>query len=201
MTDTATGGALEALLDDFLDGALTDWDGPPEGIDQADKLLWALRGVRRRQAEVAAVAKARTDQVNAWRDDQLASLGRDEARLSALLEGWAHAQHEDTGRKTWKLPAGELKVRPRMVTADWMGDDPAALAKVVPEAVVTEQRVMPGEVKKIAQRGYRWPERDPCAPPGRLAYHALVAGKEAPGIVLYAPAPGRDGRQFSAVTK
>lgn len=214
MTDTApSAAALEALLDDYLDGALAELDGPPAGQDQADRYLWALRSVRRRITETEAVAKARIDQVTAWRDDEVGRLNERAEYLAGLLEGWAQAQHEDTGRKTWKLPAGELRVRPRMVRAEvtWPADseqyarNARVIEGLVPEAVDRTVNVKPGEVKKRATaggllEGYSCPE-------GYEAREAVLPAEGedgltvVPGVVLLVPVKGRTGKVFTAVTK
>jgi len=208
--------AIEALLDDWLDGTANELD-PADDQDQADRLLGALRRLRQRRAEVKAVAQARIEQVQAWHADTDGALADREEHLTGLLAGWAHMAHEATSRKTWKLPAGELRVRPRMVTAEWAPDGPVEtqidqVAGYVPSAVETTRSVKPGQVKRVAVPGTRWPERDHLAPEGRCAYTALVylpaeeQGGEArtavvPGVVLFVPEAGRAGRQFTAVTK
>lgn len=208
--------SVEERIDQWLEESLVEIGDEPTDQEQVDRLLWALRSVRRRRAEVVELAKARFQLISTWAGQQTDQLDARAAHLERLLEGWAQAEHERTSRKTWQLPAGELRVRARTARAVAMSSAKdnlviSAVAKLVPEAVVTERRVLPGEVKKVATAGH---VVDAVAlgvdvPDGYEARQAVVADDPGeaeqsfvavPGVVLLVPKPGRDGQQFTAVT-
>lgn len=228
MTDTRE-RTVEEKLDQWIEASLTAAleavGDEPRDQEQADRLLWALRGVRRRRAETVEVARARVQMVTTWASHQTDQLDARAAHLERLLEGWAQAECERTGRKTWSLPAGTLKVRARTIRAvatsaaqDVLVQD--EIAQKVPAAVIEERRVLPGEVKRATKPGLLV---DAAAlgidvPDGYEAHLALLhypithdangdrlaepgeATTVVPGVVLLVPVDGRAGQQFSAVT-
>jgi Gam-like protein len=222
MTDTTLVPA-DQLLDDWLEGTLDEIGEEPADQEQADRLLWALRGVRRRRAEVHETASARIGLITTWRDQQVDQLDAREADLERLLEGWAQAQHETTSRKTWKLPAGELQVRARRRKTDIdqgmdMADIVAEVRKRIPDAVKVTESVLVSEVADVADVGPVIADYA-HAPEGYEAHQAVlhlqdtspdINGAPRPprdyvavvkGVVFLVPVDGREGRTFKAVTK
>ncbi len=216
MTDTT----LEQALDEWLSGGTEELYGPPENQEQADRLLWALRGVRRRRDDVMGLVKDRLTALTVWRDQQLDQLGAREADLERILEGWSRAQHADTGRQTWKLPAGELKVRALVARAeaDARLDPEQAVASVKAfagpgtplrqaDVIKTVETLLVGPIKKAARPGDLLPDY-PDVPDGYEAHEAVVTAdygsgptdKVVHGVVLLVPVDGPDGQKFSAVT-
>lgn len=215
MTDTTT---LESQLDAWLSGGTEEIYGPPEDQEKADRLLHALRGVRNRKEQVDDLVKERIDAVRVWGSQQWDQLSAREAELERLLEGWARAQHADTGRKTWKLPAGELRVRPLVPRTDLVpGTDVAKLGAdvqamtgpgMLPSAAVkTEVKAQLGVIKANTSPGEL--VADFPTPEGYEARQAVASfdfgGPELqhrviPGVVLLVPLDGPAGQRFSAVT-
>lgn len=214
MSDQST---IEDLLDDFIEGALdlVDDDAPAESQEQADRLLYALRGVERRAAEVDAVVEARIEEIRAFQTAQRDQLDARASYLRNRLAAFAFGENERTGRKTWRLPAGELSVRVRtnhcVIDPDIeaLPDEARgliltaaanAIAERVPAAVVRSTRILPGEVKKAARPGAD--VVDHPAPPGYKACEAVLGeGDETivlPGILFFVPVDGRDGKRFTA---
>jgi hypothetical protein len=229
----ASAEAVEDLLDAWMDGLADDIGGVPADTGQADGLLWVLRHVRQRIMEAEEVAAERIADITGWLEAVATPLANRASYLETMLEQWAQAEHERTGRKTWKLPAGELRVRPRLVRSDTVTAPSAmdegvidTIADLVPMAVEYEVKVKPGEVKKLAHAGavvHGLPVPDgyearqavitmlvppppdgPEDPPSGDPDPAVGAGRQdlvVPGIVLYVPLPGREGRVFAAVTR
>lgn len=212
--ETADLTAVEEQLDAWIEGALTELGHQPENHEEADRLLWALRGVRRRRAEAQAVVRARKDQLDTWLRQQTDQHDAAERRLVDLLQGWTHAQAEQTGRQTFRLPAGTLQVRKRLVRAVVIGDakGPITVAGVrglVPDAVKTTHEVLPGQVKSVARPDTQditpWAiQQGVDVPDGYSARQALVGEgdgtQRVPGVLLLVPVEGRPGRTFEAKT-
>jgi hypothetical protein len=211
MTDT-TVTPLEDQLDEWLAGGEEALFGPPENVEQADRLAWALRKADQRRAEVDALVRSRTDALRVWAEQQYDQLDARRHHLESVLEGWARAQHaDDRSRKTWKLPSGmTLKIRPRLprVDVDGRPEDGtlvAAVGALLPQAIKTTVKVLPGEVKSRTEPGAlvdrnTMPGLD--VPEGYDARHALLRGDDGayttvPRVVLLVPKDGPAGQQFS----
>jgi len=211
MTDT-TVTPLEDQLDEWLAGGEEALFGPPANAEQADRLAWALRKTDQRRAEVDQIVKDRIAALMVWGQQQADQLEARRHQLESVLEGWARAQHaDDRSRKTWKLPSGmTLKIRPRVqrVDVDGRPEDEslvAAVGALVPEAIKTTVKVLPGEVKSRTEPGglvdlATIPGVD--VPDGYDARHALLRGEDGayttvPRVVLLVPKDGPEGQAFS----
>ena len=217
MTDTDTG--LERQLDEWLSGGTEQLYGPPENIDQTDRLISALAGVRRRRTEVMQLVADRLAALGVWRDQQLDQLDAREGDLLRLLEGWGRAEYERTGRKTWKLPAGEVKVRPKRARTELSHRTDAETV-----AALIEPMTGPGMLPVTAVKTTMKPQLDvlkantsPGAVipeyPAPIGYEARYAvgtfgpdrqlrpvERVIPGVVLLIPVDGPDGQTFTVVT-
>ncbi len=104
------------LLDD-LDRYVGDFDGgeehePTMDRDRANRILRRIRWRERERSQVAAVAKAERDRIDAWERDRLESIDTDVAAAERVLEGFMRAVGERERMRTLKLPNGELRLRP-----------------------------------------------------------------------------------------
>lgn len=150
MTDLIDQTALEAALDDWLAGAADETETAPETQEQTDRLIGAWRGVQRRIAEVKTLVAERKRLLAAWEEDQMAALEGRAAQLEQLLEGWTRAQHERTGRQSWKLPNGTLALRKQQPKIISLGDGvPVDEAETLlgPDVIKRIEEVRLGEVK------------------------------------------------------
>lgn len=216
MTDIDT--TLEQALDEWLTGGTEELYGTPENQEQADRLLGALRGVRNRKEAVHDLVTQRIDAVKVWERQQWDQLGAREQELERLLEGWARAQHADTGRKTWKLPAGELRVRPLRPRTDLLA---GASKELVADGIknMVGPGMLPGTAIKTVHTAQLGVIKDSTRPGAVIEGYEAPEGYEArqavgdfdfggpetverviPWVVLLVPLPGTDGQQFSAVT-
>jgi len=206
-------------LDEWLESSLDEIGDEPADQEQADRLLWALRGVRRRRAEVTDVGKARVQMISVWAGQQTDQLDARAAHLERLLEGWTRAEHDRSGRKSWPLPAGQLKLQARRTRSEVDARMEAADAAhhvgalvgtgMLPsDAVKVERTVRAGTVKDNTVPGDVIPDY-PNTPEGYEARTAVgtfdFGGAEpvvrvVPGVVLLVPKPGREGQTFAAVT-
>jgi hypothetical protein len=197
---------IEDQLDAWLDDALAELGEEPADVDHAAKLLGAIRGIDRRIAEIDGLVARRIEELREFHRAQRDPLLGRRAHLERLIDGWAKAEAERTGRRTWKVPEGVIEVRgrkPRMVVDDRATVDADLLdrlAKLVPTAVKTERSLLVGEVKKVAAPasvidGYDVPDGyeaaavqvpDPQRPDGPLV--------DAPGLVLLVPRTDRAGQ-------
>lgn len=208
MTDMLS---LDEQLDAWLEGALAELDEEPADLDHAGKLLGAALGVERRMAEVSAYVSRRMAELSAFAETQLAPLQARRDQLETLICGWALAENERTGRKTWKLPEGEITVRPLQPRAelntarDVTDGDVDHAALLLPDSVKVERKILPGEVKKVAKPGAELPDYD--APPGYTAHMAVLTldfGSPTPvervieSVVLLVPKDGRAGKKATA---
>lgn len=204
---------LEQQLDEWLEGALDELgDDPPRDQEQADRLLRAAAATMRRLSAIEELADRRIAEIMDWRDGETAPLNQRMLWLEKRLRQWALAENERTGRKTWKLPAGDLKVRPRRPRTIVTADDPIKVAGHwrllgLESAVHTTTTLMASEVKKRVEPGdlvAGYP-----APDGYEARYAMVAIRDAadpdmvpvPGVVLLVPKEGREGLTFQADPK
>jgi hypothetical protein len=128
-----TDPALETDLDDWLIG-LTDpgdddtlGDGTPDA-EVADRLLARLGRLDRKAAEVTEVVKSRRAAVEAWAAERLEVIDGERARMTDLLEGWARQVHDATKQVTWKLPSGQVTLRPGQPRLIFLNEDTDAIA-------------------------------------------------------------------------
>lgn len=223
MTDTPTGTALtgapadptdvEQLLDQWLEESLAEIGDTPADEEQVDRLVWAMRRLAERHAEVEEVAQRRARLVAAWAAEESEKLRRRSARIEAILEGWAHAERERTGRQTVKLPAGTLKLTARrqsvVIEEPRSEETVGAVGALVPDAVVTKLEVQatPLRTKGIQAgdpiEGYENPE-------GYVAHTAVLPSEdtdghggfvEVPRVAVLVPADGREGYSFKVDTR
>jgi hypothetical protein len=128
-----TDPALETDLDDWLIGLSDPGDddtlgpGTPDA-EVADRLLARIGRLDRKAAEVDSVVKARRAAVEAWAAERLEVINGERERMGALLEGWARQVHDATGQVTWKLPAGQVTLRPGQPRLIFLTDDTDAVA-------------------------------------------------------------------------
>lgn len=223
MTDTDTTPAapsIEDVLDAWLDAALDELGEQPTDLDHAAKLLGAQRGIDRRIAEIDTLIARRIEQLRAFHREQRDPLLARRQHLDGLIGGWALAEWERTGRKTWKVPEGTIEVRPRKprMEIDARVDITDELLDRVegplPAAVKHERSIL---VSKVATDDV-WEVRHgdviadyPNVPEGYEARTVLLGvpgvppddeGKERPevpfeplrGVVALVPLPGRAGQ-------
>ena len=151
------------------------------------------------------------EQLQAWLDEQHAPLAKRAEHLTALLDGWARAQHERSGMKTFQLPSGTLQLRPlrqrtapdpRLPVADLI----AQVRPIVPEAVHQgAESLHVSDIAKIAEPGEvvaDWPNV-PVGYEARQAVVDIAPGADegsfmvVPGVVLLVPVKGLAGQTFS----
>lgn len=196
---------IEDQLDAWLDDALAELGEEPTDIDHAAKLLGAMRGIDRRVAEVDRLVSRRIEELREFHRAKRDPLLARRAHLERLIDGWARAESERTGRKTWKLPEGEIAVRgrqPRMVLDDRVPVDDDLLGRVaglVPSAVRTERSILVGEAKKVGVPASVI-EDYPDVPEGYNAATVQVPDPsdpaklvDVPGLVLLVPRVDRSG--------
>lgn len=156
MTDTDTTPAapsIEDVLDAWLDAQLTELGEEPTDLDHAGKLLGAQRGIDRRIAEIDALVTKRIEALRAFHREQRDPLLARRAHLDTLIGGWALAEWERTGRKTWKVPEGTIEVRPRKPRivlderVDVTDDLLDRVEGVLPAAIKKERSVLVSGVK------------------------------------------------------
>lgn len=211
MTDISD-SALEAALDEWLDGALDEIGDVPANQEQADRLARALQGVRRRRAAVVELAERRMDEIRTWLTQQTDQLDTRAGHLEQQLESWALAENERTDRKTWKLPNATVRVRPRRPRTAM---DPAMDHEAIVEAVASltgpgllpasaikvERSVVLSQVKERTSPGE--PVEGYEAPEGYEAREAIMrmdigspgsVRRAVPGVVLLVPKAGREGK-------
>jgi hypothetical protein len=156
-------------------------------LNEADRALRRLRKLADDEAEILEVASALIDDTVAWRDDRLYGIERARAWVERSLEQWMRARHAETGRKTVKLPAGELRLRaPRWsVHSDDADASPELLKQLVEidlSLVRIETSVARGAVTKVAEPG---PRADVPVESGWQAHLAVtVDGQVLPGVYL-----------------
>jgi len=207
---------VEHLLDAWLEASLAEVGDEPEDQEQVDRLLWVLRRLRQRRAEVLATGQRRVDLITHWATGEIDKLDGRAAHIERTLENWAHAERERTGRQTVKLPAGNLEIRARrerVVVLDPKSDATvAAVGALVPEAVKTTHEVQGSQVKAVAVAdtvdATNWAAAQGIEiPEGYQARRAIVADdgddpsySVVPAVVYLVPVEGRDGFTFKAVT-
>jgi hypothetical protein len=217
---TPAAPSIEDVLDAWLDAQLTELGEQPTDLDHAGKLLGAQRGIDRRIAEIDAVVAKRIEALRAFHREQRDPLLARRQHLDGLIGGWALAEWERTGRKTWKVPEGTIEVRPRkprMEIDARITIDDAVLDRVegpLPAAVKTERSILVSKVASddVWQVGHGNVIADyPGVPEGYEAREVLISvpgvpdddeGKGAPevaptvlrGVVAMVPLPGRAGQ-------
>lgn len=215
--DPAPAEPQRTPLDDELDGWLAadmlgdDGDyREPQGHPEADQLLGVLAFLAHRQLMVDATAAGRIATIQQWKAERTEQLDRERDRIEAKLEGWARAQHEASGGKTvtWKLPSGELRLRPNQRKVHVLDDQGSAdlLRRAGHGELLTEHpatwTVSKTNVKKRAGDTLGPVAADALSPePGYVA-HLIPAtgdpttGEFLPGVYLLVPT---EARKFTAV--
>ena len=98
-------------------------------IDDDSKATWALkqlREIRRRQEINVSIAKSEMENIKTWLDQALSAEKRDEEFFIAILSRYGLEQRLEEGRKTIKLPYGEIATREGSV--EWKIEDEPFLA-------------------------------------------------------------------------
>lgn len=204
---------MALLLDRWLEESLAEVGDRPDDAEQADRMLWVLRRVRQRIAEVEYTASMRKAQIDTWAAEQREQLDARMDYITAGLEQWAHAERERTGRQTVKLPAGTLKLTARrqsvVIEEPRSEETVGAVGALVPDAVVTKLEVQatPLRTKGIQAgdpiEGYENPE-------GYVAHTAVLPSEdtdghggfvEVPRVAVLVPADGREGFSFKVDTR
>lgn len=199
---------VEQLLDDWLEGTLAEIGDQPDDQEQVDRLVWVLRRLNERRADVAFTARRRAQLLATWAEEETAKIDRRAEELRKVLEGWAHDERERTGRQTVKLPAGTLKLTARRQSVEIVepksDETIGAVGALVPDAVVTKLEVQATPLKDAGLQpgepieGYEHPE-------GYVAHTAVIPGDDTDGhggfmtvprVVVLVPAPGREGFSF-----
>jgi len=220
LVDMIDSTPVDHLLDRWLEESLVEIGDEPRDQEQVDRLLWVLRRLRQRRQEIIQAGQARVQLISNWANDETERVDRRAAHLEETLEGWAQSDHEATGRRTWKLPAGTLTVRrrsERVVVLDATSDATvAAVGALVPDAVKTTHEVQGGKVKAAtvadAVDATAWARAQGVAiPEGYEARRAVMVEIEGrpevdvrvgvPAVVYLVPVEGREGLKFSAVTE
>ncbi|HMJ77271.1 MAG TPA: host-nuclease inhibitor Gam family protein [Iamia sp.] len=215
LVDMIDSTPVDHLLDRWLEESLAEVGDEPRDQEQVDRLLWVLRRLRQRRQEILDAAQARANLVTKWATEEVEEVDRRAGHLEETLEGWAQSDHEATGRRTWKLPAGTLTVRKRserVVVIDAKSDATvAAVGAIVPEAVKTTHEVQGSKVKAVTfADGYDLTSvarsQGVEVPEGYQAQRALIAVDDdmvapVPAVWMLVPVAGREGRKFSAVTE
>jgi Gam-like protein len=208
LTDTDT--MLDVGLDEWLDAPTTEPDWEPDGQADANRLLGVIRHIDRQLAEDNATWAAVIEDAKRWRDARAEVLEKRRDRLVAMLEGWARMRHAWSGGRelTWKLPNGELKLRPQPVRCEPDASQPEddvcdqLITAGHDDLVKTSYTLRKGDAKKVAVAGERI--EDYSAPEGYAAHQAVMEVADAPreewpvlpGVVLLQPI---NERKFSAV--
>jgi hypothetical protein len=205
---------LEDQLDEWLAGGEDALFGPPEDMEQADRLAWALRKVDFRREEIDAVVRARMAALTVWAEQQYDQLDARRHHLESVLEGWARAQHADEpSRKTWKLPSGlTLKLAKRRARTMLAGPAKseylvAKIGALIPQAIKTERSVLVSAIADVAELGE---PLDATAigsediPEGYEVRRAVLRGDDdayttVPGVAMLVPKVGPEGQQFSII--
>lgn len=154
---------------------------PPDGLEQANRMLLRVARADRDEQTIRDVAAAQIAQVERWRD---AELGRIESRRSwatnALRSFHAAVIAADPTRKTISLPAGTLKARKAGERIEYTDTD-AFLAwarKHCPDAIRTKYE--PDKTK--AKQLLRVPDYTDSAD-GRASVVDPSTGQVVPGVV------------------
>jgi hypothetical protein len=215
VTDTDTATSVEDQLDQWLERSLAELGEEPADLDHAGKLLGAMRGIDRRITEVDATVERRIKELRAFQNAQRIPLLERRAYLDKLIGGWALAEWERTGRKTWKTPDGAIEVRPRKVRTvidsriDLTDEVIGTIEATLPSAVKVERSILVSGVKSddvwTIEPG-RMIRDYPDVPPGYAAFTVLryprdvagALGEELPGLVTFLPLGGRDGQTATA---
>lgn len=209
-----------APLDDELDGWLAadmlDEDGEyrsPGGEAQADQLLGVLAHLTRRAGDIKVTAQARVDKIAEWARERTESIDRERARIETLLEGWTRAQHEASGGKTvtWKLPAGELRLRPQQRKIHVLDDKATSEAlRTIGQTGLLQEHPVTWTVSKTRVKERAGEELGPVAAdvlvpePGYVMHHIPVPGTDPadgeflPGVFMLVPV---EARKFTAAPK
>jgi len=207
---------LDDELDQFLADDMLDDAGEyrsPGGEAQADQLLGVLRFLSRRASEIQATADGRVEGIRKWQAERIKTIDAERSRIEHLLEGWARAQHEASGGKTvtWKLPSGELRLRPVQSKVHVLDDkeSPELLRQAGLIGLLTEHpatyTVAKREVAEAAKRGAGPVVSDVLTPePGYSVHYIPVPGtvpedgEYLPGVSLLVPVVDR---KFTAAPK
>lgn len=191
------GVPLTAPSDDDLgwpdDDLWTDEPATPQVIDdnQANRALWTLRRLTAEGADVDRLYAAELARLNEWRQRRSQVLDAHRDRLEQAVSGWALAVNaDDPKRKTFDLPNGTVRIRPRQpkVEVDGSQESLALLAKDRPGWVRTKLEPEKAAIKKgVVARQDDGPVMS--APEGWAAYEALdgPGGEPVPGVTVLVP--------------
>lgn len=114
------------MTDFFHDSEILAEGWTPVSPDDANRLLWHLRRVKRDRADVQALYDAERERLDWWLADRTSGADAEIARLERALKGWGVLALETTGKKTFDLPNGVVRVRPARAKVE-ITDEPAFL--------------------------------------------------------------------------
>lgn len=142
----------ELALDDDP-GPLSTADLDNGWVDDDERAEWAMRvlvGAQTRIIDATLQRDRWIARITRWYDDTTAADRNRVGHLTGILERYAIAVRERDGRKSVKLPSGDIETRcptePRVEITDpkavlvWAKDTDAACVKTVEEVLVSQLR-------------------------------------------------------------
>jgi phage host-nuclease inhibitor protein Gam len=176
-----------------------NWDEiypEPTDATATDRLLGALRYLRRQIDDAGFVADARVAEIREWQHQRTTTLQARVDHIERLLEGWTRAQHELSGgrSKTWNLPNGTLTLRAAQSRLVVEGDEDDVARTLqrrfgASSMVRLQRRVMKDAVKGVMEPGDVVNRSD--TPPGYEARAVGVPSNDGfdsiDGLVLLVP--------------
>lgn len=193
-------------LDAYVGQLDTEPEAPTMDDDLANRLLRRIRRQEITRGEVAAVAKAERDRIDAWERNRLEKIAGDVEGMERVLDGYMRAVKERRKLKTLKLPNGELRIRPartstEIIDADaaraWLLErattaaelDPATVAQVL--AALTGEKMLrvsiepaKGEIGKATEAGPVKSEHEDLV---HLVAVLAGEGEAVPGVLIERP--------------
>jgi hypothetical protein len=124
--------------DEYLAEPEADYETEPATaatLDEADRHLWRIGVLRREAAEVERLFDDRLKTLAERKAEALAPYELRIAWHERCAEGWMRAHHAETGTKSKKLPAGQLKL-----TKNRSKVDGATPPETAPESLVRVTR-------------------------------------------------------------
>lgn len=190
-------------MDDDLAEQLAAWerdDEIPDDLDEANPIVpvderrvdWALERLARMASDeqrVVSFVDEEMERLVSFRDDRLTAIERRRAWVERGVEQWMRSQHRETGRKTVKLPHGEVKLRAARRRVDVVVDlddfeQVATLDDLVPGAVIHRTEISKQEIARQLQPG---PVTGRDLDGSQVVAAVTADGERVPGVYFVVP--------------
>ena len=170
------------LLDEAMSGPEPDWDEPcpvPDNADDANRLLWRLARIERKESEMLEVVTAQRARLDAFEAGASAAYQRQRKYITDTLAAYHRAVLSRSPRsKTIELPNGTLRARAQQPAWDFPDEDAfKAWAEVNAPELLRQPEPRPVEVDRAAVKKALATQED-------RDYAVDINGEHVPGVVV-----------------